>query len=227
MLINPEILPTGLLVILSLLTLLGLGVALRHAPWAALAAVPSRLHLVLGASLGCTCLWLLSVDLGGSVRVHLLAMTSMTLLLGWCLAVLAGGLALLLQVLLLGEPLLALPAGWVLGVVLPASLSSWLVARLPRQQNLFVYTLGGGFFGGMLSALAVAAATLLTLWLAGEAELARRGLEVWPMLALLLFPEGFINGMLVTAACVFFPGAVKTFDEHLYFGEDDRGGPDR
>ncbi len=226
MLINPDILPTGLLVALSLLTLLGIGMALRHAPWAALVAVPSRIHLVLGACLGCTCLWLLSVDLGGALRVHLLAMTSMTLLLGWCLAVLAGALALLLQVLLLGEPLLSLPAGWVLGVALPASLSSALVARLPRQQNLFVYTLGGGFFGGMLCTLAVAVATLLTLWLAGEVELVRRGLDVWPMLALLLFPEGFINGMLVTAACVFFPEAVKTFDEQLYFGEEDRNGPD-
>ncbi len=225
MLINPELLPGWLLLASTLLALLVLGLALRYAPWAALRAVPYRVHLVLGAALACTCLWLMSVDLGGAVRVHLLAMTSMAMLLGWCLAVLAGGLALLLQLLILGEPALALPVAWLLGVALPASLSSWWVSKLPRQQNLFVYTLGGAFFGGMLSSLAVAATTLLTLWIAGEHELVRRGLEVWPMLALALFPEGFINGMLVTSACVFFPGAVKTFDERLYFGEDDPGPP--
>jgi uncharacterized membrane protein len=223
MLINPELIPGPLLLLLALLMLAGLAIAVWYGPWQALRAVPTRVHLVLGTSLGCTCLWLMSISLGEVASVHLLAMTSVTLVLGWCLAVLAGSLALLAQLLILGEPLTALPAAWLFSVAVPASLSSWLVSRLPRRQNLFLYTLGGGFAGGMLCALAVAVLATGFLWLAGEAELAGRALEAWPMLALVLFPEGFINGMLVTAACVFFPGAVKTFDEGLYFGDDESG----
>ncbi len=223
MLINPAFIPAGALLGLGLLMILGLGVAVRYAPWHALLAVPGRLHLVFGAALGCTLLWLLSIRLGDVATVHLLAMTSVTLVLGWCLAILAGSLALVIQVIVLGDPLLAIPAAWLFTVALPASLSAWLVSRLPRHQNLFLYTLGGGFAGGMLSALSVALAAIGFLYLIGESALATRGLEAWPMLALILFPEGFINGMLVTAACVFFPGALKTFDEQLYFGKDDRG----
>ncbi len=223
MLINPDLIPAPLLLALGLLMLVCLAIAVRYAPWEALRAVPTRVHLVLGTSLGCTCLWLMSIRLGEVASVHLLAMTSVTLVLGWCLALLAGSLALLAQLLILGEPLSALPAAWLLSVAVPASLSHWLVSRLPRRQNLFLYTLGGGFAGGMLCALTVAVLATGFLWLIGETALASRALEAWPLLALVLFPEGFINGMLVTAACVFFPGAVKTFDEGLYFGEDDPG----
>jgi len=34
---------------------------------------------------------------------------------------------------------------------------------------------------------------------------------------LLLFPEGFINGMVITALTVFYPDLVKTFDDEHYF----------
>ncbi len=221
MLFNPQLIPGPVLLLLGLLMLAGLALAARYAPWQALREVPTRIHLVLGASLGCTCLWLMRVKLGDVASVHLLAMTSVTLVLGWCLAVLAGSLALVSQVVLLGEPLAAIPAGWLFTIAIPASLTSLLLTRLPRRQNLFLYTLGAGFAGGMLSVLAVAVLAALFLWLIGHGALAARGLEAAPMLALVLFPEGFINGMLVTAACVFFPGAVKTFDEQLYFGEDD------
>jgi uncharacterized membrane protein len=89
-----------------------------------------------------------------------------------------------------------------------------------RERNLFVYTLGGGFGGGVLSFLAVALLALPLLWLAGQAELVRQALEGWPVIVLVLFPEGFINGMVVTAVCVFIPGAVKTFDDRFYFEDE-------
>ena len=135
-------------------------------------------------------------------------------------------MALLALVLVMGKPLAGLPLAWLYTVAIPATLSLWLVNRLSRLRirNLFVYTLGGGFAGGILCALAVAVLALPALWLMDRGDLAEQGLAAWPMLALVLFPEGFINGMLVTAACVFFPGAVKTFDERLYLGEERDSG---
>jgi uncharacterized membrane protein len=37
-----------------------------------------------------------------------------------------------------------------------------------------------------------------------------------PMLALVMFSEGFVDGMCVAALAIFYPGWVKTFDERFY-----------
>lgn len=225
MLFDAALIPAWLTVVCSLLMTVGLAVAMRFARWQALLTAPQRLHLLFGAILGCMCLWLLNIRVADALYIHLLGMTSVTLVLGWCFGMLCGSLALLGQVLVMGEPLTSLPLSWLYTVAIPATLSRWLVSRLSRLRlrNLFVYTLGGGFAGGILCALALAVLALPALWLIGRGDLAEQALATWPIIALVLFPEGFINGMLVTAACVFFPGAVKTFDERFYLGEDRDG----
>jgi len=212
------VIPDWLNLALGTTMLVGLATAFSQAQWRALRAVPARLHLLGAATAFCLVLWMMSVDVGDTLRMHLLGMTGVTLVLGWCFAVQCGSVALLLTLPLAGESLAAYPAAWLLTVAIPATVSRLLVTRLARlrQQNLFVYTLGGGFAGAMLAVLAVAMATLALLWLAGERQLLATGLENWPMLALILFPEGFINGMLVTAICVYHPEVVKTFDDRRY-----------
>ena len=44
-------------------------------------------------------------------------------------------------------------------------------------------------------------------------------LENWPLISLILFPEGFINGMVLSVIVVLNPEAVKTFDSDKYMGE--------
>ncbi len=224
MLLNPSLLPSWLHLLLALMMCASVILASRWADWPALWRVPSRLHLLMGSVAFCVALWLLSARVGDGIRIHLLGMTSVTLLLGWRFAILSGSLALALHLLLIGAPLAALPAAWMLNVGVPVSVSRGCLALLPRRQNLFLYTLGGGFAGGMASVIAVASTSLVLLWMAGQSGLVSEALNAFPFLALLLFPEGFINGTLVTAAAVFFPGAVKTFDEHFYFGEGEDEG---
>ena len=48
----------------------------------------------------------------------------------------------------------------------------------------------------------------------------RGSLENWPLIALIAFPEGFINGMLLSVIVVINPEAVKTFDSGKYMGEE-------
>jgi len=38
----------------------------------------------------------------------------------------------------------------------------------------------------------------------------------WPIVALLLFPEGFINGMLTSAVTLYAPDLMKTYDDAFY-----------
>lgn len=218
---NAIIQPLWLTILLGLAMLASLGVALRFADWRALRAVPARLHLVLGAVVFCLGLWLLGANVGDSLRIHLLGMTAVTLVLGWCFALQSGTVALLLLLLLTGQPLVTLPAAWFCSVGVPATISRLLVIRLARirRKNLFMYTLGGGFAGGMLATLSAGLAALTVLWLSDQQTLVASALENWPFISLVLFPEGFINGMLLTAICVFYPGAVKTFDDRLYIDE--------
>ena len=44
-------------------------------------------------------------------------------------------------------------------------------------------------------------------------------LEAWPLITLIAFPEGFINGMLVTTLTVFYPQTMRTFDESYYLDD--------
>jgi uncharacterized membrane protein len=222
MLIAANLLPPSLGYPLWLVLVFVSALALRYADWRALWQVPARVHLVLGGVLFCLCLWLLPVRLMEGVHVHLLGMTCLTLVLGWCFALLAGSLALVLQTLVAGESAAAIPLAWLVTVAVPATVSRLLVRRLRRLTwtNLFVYLLGAGFAGGMLAMLAAALVALPLLWLAGLDEPVRHALANWPMIFLFLFPEGFINGMVVTTLAVFFPQWVKTFDDDFYLGSD-------
>jgi uncharacterized membrane protein len=92
------------------------------------------------------------------------------------------------------------------------------VRRL-RSNNLFLYLLGVGFGGGILAMLATVLVALGMLLLCDQHAWVNGALQNWPLILLVLFPEGFINGMLVTTLTVFYPHLVKTFDEQHYLGD--------
>ena len=158
MFITVDFLP-GWLVLASSLLMLGIcSAAALLAPWAAIRAVPARLHLVLGGAVFCLLLWLMSVHLVQELWLHFLGVTCLVMLLGLRLALLAGALSSFLYAVIIGESLLAVPLAWSLTVLVPGAVSRgvlYAVARL-RSRNLFLYMLGGGFCGGMLAMLAMA-----------------------------------------------------------------------
>ncbi len=81
------------------------------------------------------------------------------------------------------------------------------------HRNLFAYVLGVGFGGGMLCRLALALAGLAVLCLAGQQAMVSAALEQWPLIILMLFPEGFINGMVMTTLAGCYPDLVRTYEE--------------
>ncbi len=210
---------------LALLTgLLMLGICLACAllaPWAAIRAVPARMHLVLGGAALCLLLWLMSVHMIDRLWLHLLGVTVLVMLLGLRFALLAGAVATLLYAYLIGEALRAAPLAWSLTVLVPALVSRAVVHNVTRlrSDNLFLYLLGAGFGGGMLAMLAMCLAALPVLWMLDQRQWLQAALENWPLVALVLFPEGFINGMIITTLTVFYPHVVKTFDDKHYLGD--------
>lgn len=187
----------------------------------ALRTDPSRVHLLLGSAVGLAVLWAVRARIDPGLGLHVLGITTVTMVLGWRLALVAAALAELATALLQapGWPALATgPAGWLVAGVVPASVTygvAWL-ARFHLPRNLFVYLFVCCFFG---SALGVAAT-----WLAGIGLLAASGHpppvaagdSVLAFLPLVLFPEAFINGAVMTLLAVYRPEWVRLFDERWY-----------
>lgn len=219
--IDPQLLTPAVVLFTRVLAACALLLALYLAPWRELHAVPARQHLFFLAALSLAVLWLASFHPVGGITLHLLGMSTATLLLGGALAMLAALLAQLFLVALGQAQLDALPLAWLLTAVVPALTTLALLQLLSRlrQRNLFVFLLGLGFFGAMVTVLTVALGGLLVLALGGQAALAGEALGYVTMLPLLMFPEGFVNGAATSTLTVYFPHLVRGFDEDRFLGE--------
>lgn len=210
---------TSPLLYLSLALLLpGLIIALRYAPYRALMQAPIRQHGFYIAILSLTLFWILSVKIHAGVDIHPLLMTTMVMVFGWCLAVIGGSIAQIVLILLGQADGFSYATNTLLTVLIPATIS-WGVVQLIRRvqfKNLFIYMLGGGFFGAMLTVFSVTIAALAVFRLIELDSMGNIEASTLPLILVLMFPEGFINGTLVTALTVFFPDLVKTFDDKKY-----------
>lgn len=195
--------------VLLVLALPGLG---------ALRARPERVHLLLGAGVALAVLWSISARVDPGVAVHVLGTLLAVLLLGWRLALLATALAEAALVLSGNVAPSAAPLNWLLSGVLPAS-AGWLVAwaarfRLPRNPFIFIFVCG--FFGAGVALLVTWLAASGLLLAVGQPLPSGSGASLWGFLPLVVFPEAFINGALVSMLIVYRPDWVRLYDEMFY-----------
>jgi uncharacterized membrane protein len=145
-------------------------------------------------------------------------MTAVTLLLDWPLAMLVGLIAQLGLLALGRQDLAALGVNGVLLVVIPVWVTEacalWVERKQPR--NLFVYIFCSGFFAAALSALLCIGSAFVLLWVDGLFPMPPWLEDFIGYLWLVIFPEAFINGMLVTALVVFYPDWLETFNRTRY-----------
>lgn len=194
--------------------------ALWCAPWRAWLEVPARQHATYAALLFLALFWLLNVEVREVLILHPLLVTALVMIFGGELALLIGNLALLLGWLIEPRPWTALPLDSLLTITVPV-LSTLLVLRLIERQptaNLFVYMLGGGFFGAMLGVLMMGVVAWCVFALGGMTPQLDFLEDNYLLIVLLMFPEGFINGTVVTMLAVFRPDLLKTYDDRRYLG---------
>ncbi|WP_175652029.1 energy-coupling factor ABC transporter permease [Pseudomonas sp. Marseille-P9899] len=192
--------------------------AVASTRWVELFTDSRRQHLFLGTVFALFALWLVRRDFETGLSYHFIGMTAVTLLLDWPLAVLGAVMA-QNGLVLLGRPdLAAMGVNGVLLIGLPVLVTEVCAMLVERAQprNLFVYIFCSGFFAAALSALVCLLASLGVLWLDG-----RFVMPVWledfiGYLWLVLFPEAFINGMVVSALVVFCPEWLETFNRTRY-----------
>ncbi|WP_429218676.1 energy-coupling factor ABC transporter permease [Aeromonas veronii] len=201
-----------------LIWLVLLAFSLRRSLWQTLHDNPLYQHLLLGSAIVLVPLWYLRAGLHEGLEVHFLGLTTLTLLLGWRLALLAPCLTLLVLGYF-GVTNLA-DFGWqaLVGIALPVA-TSWLLflaswAWLPR--HLFVYIFVAAFLGGAITISVKVAASALLMGLSDSYPwhtITADYLSIWP---LLLFPEALLNGMAMTVLAIYRPHWVNTFFDRTY-----------
>lgn len=179
---------------------------------------PERLHLLLGSAVVLAVLWSIHARVDPGIALHVLGTPAVVLLLGWRLGMLAAALATLGLLATGATDPGGAPAGWLLSAALPGAVIA-TVARLARfhlPRNPFIFIFVCAFFCSGLAVLAT--------WLGGAALLAGsgqpspsgQGSSLLAFLPLVLFPEAFINGAVISMLIVYRPGWVRLYDEHFY-----------
>ncbi|SBS25347.1 hypothetical protein MAQ5080_00242 [Marinomonas aquimarina] len=199
-------------------------VALRQAPWRALIENTALQHRFLGCAVGLAVLWQMSVNLNVGVIIHFMGMTTLTLFFGWPLALLAGLLALLVDTLLNGQQWSVFGCNLLFNAVIPALVTWWLHVRIERfkPSNPFVFILGTGFFGCVLSTSVATLVAVTALKLFGVLELKLTLADYLGYLPIFVFPEAVVNGMFISATTILHPHVVVAFNEARYFKQTER-----
>lgn len=193
-----------------------LAAALLRSPWRALAH-DSAQHVFFGACVAMLMLWTMQVDFGSGLTLHLLGITTVTLMFGWPLALVAGA------IVTLGSPLAGLAAWDQTAAVflsqcaVPVAIS-WQIYRLSLRRlphNFFIYIFICAFLG---AGLAIGAATFaqFLLWRLDGGVSGPETAALTRFLPLYAYPEAFINGFVMTGLVVARPHWVASFDDSIY-----------
>lgn len=218
--LSTTILTPALLVSGAVIFAAGLLWAAVSAPWSWFVRTGAANRFA-AATLAVLMVWQVRAELDGGPAVHLLGATLLTLAFGWRLAIVS------LSIVLLFTTAMTTGDWGSLGVngaslILLAVAVSYAVARatehvLPR--HLFVYLFISAFFG---AAITIAVVSFATLGIAGFAGImsdhALSG-NYRPTALLLLFPEAFTTGALVTLAAIYRPEWLVSFCERRYLND--------
>ncbi|CEA03227.1 hypothetical protein BN1049_01044 [Pseudomonas saudimassiliensis] len=195
--------------------------ALARISWVELVADSRRQHLFYGSIFALFVLWLLRKEFDNGLTFHFLGLTVITLMLDWPLAVVAGALAQLALVLLGLDDAAALGANGLLRILIPVAvtvLASRFLERF-KPTNLFLYIFISGFFAASFAAVCTMLAGMGLLAWSGQLSPPSSLVELIGYMIMVMFPEGFINGMGIAAMVVFHPDWVETFDADRYLQE--------
>mgnify|MGYP001822858826 FL=1 len=209
--IDPANLGPVATIILYAVSIAGVGWAVRHFGWRILATDSRQFHVFAACAVSLMVLWSIRAQAQPGPGLHVLGVTTVTLLAGLAPACLITLVAQAVTSLLMGDAAGIAPS-WVVSSLLPILVTeSWrrLVLRcLPADPFAFIF--GSAFFG---AAIAVTSVHLVAMLLLGSpADIWPGAVSGWPGLILLLaFPEAFINGALMTLLVVYCPDAVRGY----------------
>ena len=205
---------------LNILAVAALGLALVRVPWNRFRTLAFQ-HLFLGACVAALFIWRVRFGIVPGMPIHLLCLTTLTLMFGPPLAVTAGAI---LTGAMCVMGLVTWPAwpGYFLALAVVPVVVTWLALVASRRflpPNLFIYVFVCAFFGAAASMLAAMVTNSIVLLGSNEISFSLIRDTYLPVAPLMMFPEAFINGLIVTVLVVFKPGWIPSFDDDVYLKE--------
>ncbi|MAA72077.1 MAG: hypothetical protein CL679_10190 [Bermanella sp.] len=220
--IESELLPAWFMYLLFLPTGFVLLWALWRVNWLALKEQSVLQHVFYSACLALAVLWSIRAGLSSGLGIHFMGLTAATLVMGWPLALLSGAIGLLCVTIIGLESYAGFAVNFMVSVALPVATSYGVLTLVQRKlpANPFVYIFLCGFFNGAIAILAVACTTSLMLGLLQVYSWEAVYEEYFMYLPLMIFPEAFINGMVVAGVMGTFPHLLSSFNVDKYFSDD-------
>lgn len=195
-------------------------VLLAHAAWRApwwWLRQPGSMNVFMGALTGVLVLWQIRAGLGSGPYLHLLGATLLTLAFGWQLAFIGLALVVAGDTAFGGGDWASYGVNMLVCGVVPVTVA-YRFARLVERigSNFFLYVFGVAFAGGAVTIAAVAAASVGVLVSSHPERMDYFVHDYLPTWILLLFPEAFVTGGLLTLAVVYRPTWIVSFDDRRY-----------
>lgn len=175
-------------------------------------------HIVFGSVVAVSFLWLFRVSIYDGLVIHFLWLTTLTLVLGYRWAMLAGSVILLISTAIGNDAWAMFGVNGLIGVAVPITATylifSWAFHKLPK--HLFVYIFICAFIPGAISV------GLKMLLLSGYYY--ADGVYTWDvieynylmMAILMVLQESFFNGFSITCLVVYKPDLVHTYHDKFY-----------
>ncbi|MGY0616377.1 energy-coupling factor ABC transporter permease [Vibrio sp. FJH11] len=190
----------------------------RKTVWPKLETEKSFQHIVFATVFLLTILWSAQAGVKDGLKIHFLAVTTLTMMYGWRMAFLISIPAMVVNHWIQGVCLVLLPSSLILSALLPILISYFVFLLsyhyLPR--NIFVFIFVAGFFNGAITGslhLLINSFYHLTV---GHYDWETIQHNYFIFVPLLAFPEGLLNGMSLAVLTVFKPEWLRVFSDRDY-----------
>jgi uncharacterized membrane protein len=215
--VNPEFIPDFWVIFGTVVYGLILYRALRVAAWWHLKDTRD-FNIYLSAILAILFIWTMKAGIDASLSFHLIGATLLTLMFGWAFAVLGISVVVIGTTIIQDGSWTMLPLNVLLSGILPVAVSHLIFRFTDRRlpKNFFIYIFVCAFFGAALAMSSVVFATTLTHYLSGAFSIAYLQYNYYQYALLIMFPEAFVTGLLMTLFVAYRPHWVSTFRDELY-----------
>jgi len=191
--------------------------AVITAPWQRFQR-PEMAHIFLGSCVALLFMWHITTTEFPGLNYHYIGATLLTLMFGWQLALLAFSLTFLGMMFNGSSDWQSLPMNILVMGLVPILVSQLIYrvvdSKLPN--HFFVYVFLNAFFGAGIAMVAMIGVASGILILGDVYSFSQLASEYYPFIPLMVFPEGFITGMLITIMVAMTPNWVCTFDDLRY-----------
>jgi uncharacterized membrane protein len=188
---------------------------IKNTPWSHLKN-PQDAHIFFAATMILWLMWRMGVGVLAGFEFHLLLVTTLTLMFGRAMASWGVLIAQSLLTLEGKADVLSFGLNVVCNGILPIWFT-WLSYRLIDRylpRHFFVYIFVGAFFTGALTMLVSRLTGMSILWFAEVYQ--KIPSDYINLLPIMMFPEAFSNGGLMTILVVYRPQWVSSFNDELY-----------